>query len=785
MLEQNQDRGDEIAKLKAELESVKHSYQLLQDIAMSSEGGIYIVQDFKFVFNNPGFCNLIGYSTEEIRTLNFIDIVHPNDKKLMKLLFQGNYSEIRQKQSSSYTFRIITKNGSLKWLKSHVSVIDWEGKPALLDSCFDITLQKDTENKLIDEEQNFRSLVNTFDDFVFILNNKGNIIQSNQPVINLLGYREHELLLKPFDELIAKTGDLNINKVIENVQRKRKESFSSFLITKKQIKIPAEVRMFKGVWSGKDVIFVICQDITQKVKAERAIKISEEKFSKAFNTKAVMMAIVTFNDGYFIDVNEAFLQGTGLKQNEVIGKTINDVDIFVYSNIKENILKQIFTSGRFSEQEIQIKNTKCEILTCLFSTEEIIIQGDKCLLIVMSDITQRKLVEKELIQAKILAEEASKAKEQFLSTMSHEIRTPMNAVIGMTNLLIQEHPKPEQIDNLNALKFSAESLLALLNDILDFSKIEAGKIELVKEVFDLRLIIEGIKSTFDLMAKNKGITLLTAFDNQIPNKLIGDPIRINQVLTNLVGNALKFTDSGSIGISCKLESGDEKNVTILFSIVDTGIGIEKDKQSIIFKEFTQANANTTRKYGGTGLGLAISQRIIKVLGGNIQVESEPDKGSRFYFSLKLPKVVTYDLEPQIKPTVETNIEFTRTYKVLIVEDNEINKIIAEKFLTKWGMVVEHADNGQVALEKHLNDDFDLILMDLEMPVMSGYEATVAIRKMKDPKKNSIPIIALTASAMLDIQNKIYSIGMDDFILKPFVPKDLRNKLAKQLEKGNR
>lgn len=783
MLKQNHDRDDEIAKLKAELESVKHSYQLLQDIAMSSEGGIYIVQDFRFVFNNPGFCNLIGYSTDELKNLNFIDIVHPNDKKLMKLLFHGNYSEIRHKQSSSYTFRIITKDGSMKWLKSHVSVIDWEGKPALLDSCFDITIQKDTEKKLIDEEQNFRLLVNTFDDFVFILNYKGNIIQSNQPVVNLLGFREHELLLKPFDELIFKPNDLNISKIIENVQKKRKESFSTFLISKKQTKIPAEIRMFKGVWSGKDVIFVICQDITQKVKAERAIKISEEKFSKAFNTKAVMMAIVTFNEGYFIDVNEAFLHGTGLKQNELIGRTINDVDIFVYSNIKESLLKQIFTTGRFSEQEIQIKNTKCEILTCLFSTEEVVIQGDKCLLIVMSDITQRKQVEKELIQAKTQAEEASKAKEQFLSTMSHEIRTPMNAVIGMTNLLLQEQPKPDQIENLNALKYSAESLLSLLNDILDFSKIEAGKIELVKEVFDLRRIAEGIKNTYDLIAKNKGITLISDYDNRIPKRLICDPIRINQVITNLVGNALKFTDKGTISLVIKLEEEGIDYASIQFSIIDTGIGIEEDKQSIIFQEFTQANANTNRKYGGTGLGLTISQRIVKVLGGVIVVESEPEKGSRFYFSLKMPKVISPVDEPEIKPKPEPSIEFSRTYSVLIVEDNEINKIIAEKFLTKWGMKVDHAENGKVAIEKHLSNDFDLILMDLEMPVMSGYEATIAIRKMSDDKKNSIPIIALTASAMLDIQTKIFSLGMNDFILKPFVPNDLRRKLAHFLEKA--
>lgn len=784
MPEPKQNQVDEIKQLKSELEAIRQEYERLKNIADSSEGGVYIVHEFKFVFTNPSFCKLIGYSIDELKSKSFIDIVHPKDKKLIKLLFHNNYQEIRLKPSKSFTFRVLTKSGEMKWFKSHVSIITWKGKPALLDNCFDITFQKETEWKLIEEEQNFRLLVNTFEDYIFILNQRGNIIQTNQAVIDFLGYREHELLLKPLVSLSLYNNDINFDNIVDSVNNNHKESFSNSLITKKNLKIPVETRMFKGVWSGKDVIFVISQDISQKLKAENAIKASEEKFSKAFHTRAIMMAISTFDDGRYIDVNDAFLQTTGLKREEVINRTSKELKFFVNPKIREKIIQQIVDSGRLSEQEIKIKNKKGDVLICLFSAEIINIQGVKCLLMVMSDITRRKQVEEELIQAKIQAEEAGKAKEQFLSTMSHEIRTPMNAVIGMTNLLLQENPKPEQIDSLGALKFSAETLLALLNDILDFSKIEAGKIELASVTLNLKSIVEGLRSSFDRLAKDKGIELVAEIDPNIPTNLISDPVRINQVLTNLLGNALKFTEKGKIIISLKLEKDLKKSAIINFAITDTGIGIQKNKLGVIFKEFTQANADTTRRYGGTGLGLAISQRIVKVFGSEIKVKSKPNEGSSFYFSIHLPKSKLALSPEQPAPIQPIEINFTKSFKILIVEDNEINKIIAEKFLTKWGMIVEHAENGKIAIEKLQSEYFDLILMDLEMPVMSGYEATDRIRQMNDEKKRNIPIIALTASAMLDIQKKIYTLGMNDFILKPFNPNELRKKLYNHLE-GNK
>jgi len=298
----------------------------------------------------------------------------------------------------------------------------------------------------------------------------------------------------------------------------------------------------------------------------------------------------------------------------------------------------------------------------------------------------------------------------------------------------------------------------------------------------LKSLAEGVCNVHKHIAEKKGISLKLNFDSSIPENVLGDSTRLNQVLTNLTSNAIKFTDKGEISINLKLVKETKSSISVLFSIIDTGIGIPTEKQKLIFQEFTQANYQTTRKYGGTGLGLAISKKLVKMLKGKIEVKSQPGKGSEFFFTLGFPKsrgvakLQVDDKKSQIIPK-----RSGKPYRILIVEDNEINSFIAQKFLTNWGIDSQLAENGSIALDMISKNDFDLILMDLEMPVMSGYDATVEIRKLKDPIKSRIPIIALTASAMLDVQTKIFSLGMNAFILKPFNPGDLKSKIAELLK----
>ncbi|MDD2278851.1 MAG: ATP-binding protein, partial [Bacteroidales bacterium] len=401
---------------------------------------------------------------------------------------------------------------------------------------------------------------------------------------------------------------------------------------------------------------------------------------------------------------------------------------------------------------------------------------------VMVDISARKQQELELIRAKDEAEEASRAKEQFLSTMSHEIRTPMNAVIGMANIMLQDSPMDYQMDHLRTLKLSAEGLMALLNDILDFSKIGAGKLKIDRSAISLKELAQGVWNVNKHIASKRGIELSLNFDEAIPESVLADGVRLNQVLTNLTSNAIKFTEKGTIKITLKLAKETAKTISVFFSVADTGIGIPLEKQKQIFNEFTQANYQTTRKYGGTGLGLAISQKLITLQKGRIELRSVPGKGSEFYFTLTFTKSNAKLGAPKTDETKTSTIGLKNgePYRILVVEDNEINSFIVIKFLKGWGIDTTLAENGQVALDILQNDSFDLILMDLEMPVMSGYDATVAIRNLKDSTKNSIPIIALTASAMLDVQHKIFSLGMNGFILKPFNPMDLKTKITELL-----
>ena len=390
----------------------------------------------------------------------------------------------------------------------------------------------------------------------------------------------------------------------------------------------------------------------------------------------------------------------------------------------------------------------------------------------------RKIV--RLMKEKEIAENQAEVKAKFLSTMSHEIRTPMNAVIGLTNVLLRDQPREDQLENLNTLKFSADMLLSLINDILDYSKIEAGKISFENIDFDLRQLITNINKTLLVKAKEKQIDLRMEIEDSIPELVIGDPVRISQIITNLISNAIKFTSEGYVAIQLKLLQKQNKKATIRFSIKDTGIGISQSKFEEIFNSFSQADSDTTRKFGGTGLGLSITKKLLELQNSQIKLESSIGNGSTFYFDLTMPVSEKTEDKKISTKTLESPLQNFEGIEILLVEDNKINVMVAKKFLSKWGLKVDVAENGQIAVDKAQQKDYKLILMDLDMPVMDGYEATQQIRKLSGEKYQSLPIIALSASAVADYKRNAQDAGMNDFITKPFQPHQLNKTISQYL-----
>lgn len=390
----------------------------------------------------------------------------------------------------------------------------------------------------------------------------------------------------------------------------------------------------------------------------------------------------------------------------------------------------------------------------------------------ITDISEKKRMMQELREAKQKAEESVKVKSRFLSQMSHELRTPLNGIIGTTNLLLQEDALPQQQEHLGILKFSSEHMLSLVNEVLDLSKLDAKKIQLEKISIDFRQFIASLMLTFKSQCAAKGLDFSVAIDPEIKNQVVTDSTRLNQVLTNLLSNAIKFTSQGGVSLSISAKTINSDSQQIEFSITDTGIGISPDKQQLIFDPFIQADIKTTRKYGGTGLGLNISKELVELMGGELKLESTTTKGSRFFFSIMLQIQHNYDHNTQY-PAVASKKIFTNL-NVLIAEDNIINMRVATRFLEKWGVRYEKAVTGKEAVELFTKNKFDIILMDLEMPEMDGYDALALIRAIDA----EVPAIAFTAAVFQNMKQKLKASGFSDYMQKPFVPDDLYRKLEK-------
>jgi len=386
-----------------------------------------------------------------------------------------------------------------------------------------------------------------------------------------------------------------------------------------------------------------------------------------------------------------------------------------------------------------------------------------------------QLKNRELKKAIEDAESANLAKTEFLNVMSHEIRTPLNGVIGLTHVLAQSNPTSEQKKNIELLQFSSENLLSLVNDILDFGKIESGNVALEVQSFNLGKHLRKIIYTLDPYARSKNLTLLLEVYDEFKNNVLGDSTRIGQVIFNLVNNAIKFTQKGSVKVTLQVLQESEIDVTVKIAIKDTGIGISAEAREQVFDKFSQANSNTTRKYGGTGLGLTISQKLLEIMGSGLFLESDLDQGSEFWFQLTLPKSIIIKEEGF---SDRGKLDFNHAKRALIVEDNKINLLILERYLAEFNLQYDTAANGEEAIECVKQTRYDIILMDLQMPLMDGYTASKVITKMMGDKKPVI--LAISATDSTKSKEELAQYGIDGFITKPIDIENLKRKLMHYL-----
>jgi len=729
---------------------------------------------------NAAWEHTLGWRKEQMLAKPLLAFVHPDDLFTTHSIFEGL---LHGKTVLGFENRYRCQDGGYRWFS-------WNAYPLVEQQSFyaivrDITERKQAEEALKEAHERLLTILDSLESQVIVVD-----MQTNEILyVNKYGRKELNIEANHLATAIYPFTLQSSNFTIPVADSKEAPTqvFTSEIQNTSTGKwYLTHDRAIRWV-DGRLVRLQIATDITDQKRTEEALKINEQRYRAIVQDQTELICRY-FPDGRLSFVNEAYCRYFNKTEVELFGHHFSPLISEEDQLAHKKVLNSLSCSNPVAESEHRIILPSQEvrwqhwIVRAMFDEAGQLVEYQA----VGRDITERKHAEAELLRAKEAAETATRAKSEFLANMSHEIRTPMNGVVGMTELLLSTHLTDKQREYAEVIRQSTDALQTLLNDILDFSKIEAGKLTLEPIAFNLENAVLEVARLLSITADSKGFELIVRYSPEAPRQVIGDAGRIRQILTNLAGNAIKFTQAGYVLIEIKGEGISHNQARLRFDIEDTGIGISADKLSTIFDKFTQADSSITRKFGGSGLGLAISSQLVKMMGGEISVQSELGKGSKFTFSLPLPLVESAtEIEesgllldnPRIskkfpRPPLELEKSMPESspkpvfdIHVLLVEDNDISRLVAVNMLEQFGCQITQARNGKEALKMLQGQTYGIIFMDVQMPEMDGFEATRLIRKQEHGQQHAI-IVAMTANAMRGDDEYCLSVGMDDYIAKP-------------------